>query len=269
MKIPVSKNDEPIISIRNADLVFGDRKILSGINWEVRRGENWFILGANGAGKTSLTRMLLGLVWPKYGAEITVLGNRFGSCDIFGIRKRIAWVSPFLQNWTSSRWNALEVVVSGLDGTIGLYRKILPHERIRALHMMEILDSAKLADKPFEVLSSGEQVKILIARAMMTEPEIMILDEACVHLDIKSREFLLESVDAFARKPTSPSVIFVTQRIEEILPVFEMGLILKDGSILASGPRKEILSEVILSDAFGIGVKLHHSNNGRIWITLN
>lgn len=262
------QEQEKIISIRNASLVLDGHEILSDISWDVRRGENWFILGANGAGKTSLTRMLLGLVWPRYGAEISVLGNRFGNCDIFEIRRKIAWISPFLQNWTSSRWTAQEVVLSGIDGTIGLYRKTSAEERKKALEVMESLDSAKFAGRPFEFLSSGEQIKVLIARSMMTKPSIMILDEACVHLDLKSREFLLESIDSFVRKPDSPSVLFVTQRIEEILPVFNMGLVIKDGRILSAGPRKEILSDSVLRKAFGIPLKLHHSNHGRIWITL-
>ncbi len=261
------QNQDKIISIRNASLILGEREILKDINWEVRRGENWFILGANGAGKTTLTRMLLGLVWPKYGAEVSVLGNRFGSCDIFEVRRKIAWISPFLQNWTSSRWTSLEVVLSGIDGTVGLYRKTSANEKKKALEVMESLDSAKFADRPFEFLSSGEQIKVLIARSMMTNPAIMILDEACVHLDMKSREFLLESVDTFVRKPGSPSVFFITQRIEEILPVFDMGLVLKEGKILVSGPRKEILSEKVLYKAFDIPLKLHHSKDGRIWIT--
>ncbi len=262
------QDQEKIISIRNASLVLEGREILSDISWEVGRGENWFILGANGAGKTSLTRMLLGLVWPKYGAEISILGSRFGNCDIFEVRKKIAWVSPYLQSWTSSKWSALEVVLSGIDGTIGLYRKTSSGEKKKALDAMDSMDSAKFAGRPFEFLSSGEQVKVLIARSMMSSPAVMILDEACVHLDLKSREFLLESIDAFVRRPGSPSVLFVTQRIEEILPVFNMGLVLKEGRILASGPRREILSDSILRRAFDIPLKLHHSSSGRIWITL-
>jgi iron complex transport system ATP-binding protein len=212
--------------------------------------------------------MLLGLVWPKYGAEITVLGNRFGSCDIFEVRRKIAWVSPFLQNWTSSRWTAIEVVLSGIDGTIGVYRKLSGKEKTRALAEMDLVGAANLADKPFEVLSSGEQVKVLVARAMMTSPEIMILDEACVHLDLKSREFLLEFIDVFARRPDSPSVLFITQRLEEILPVFDMGLVLKTGRVMASGRRKDILSESILCKAFDMPLRLHRSKDGRLWITL-
>ncbi|MFA6293405.1 MAG: ATP-binding cassette domain-containing protein [Victivallales bacterium] len=261
--------NEKIISIRNASLMLGGREILRDINWEVRRGDNWFILGANGAGKTTLTKMLLGLAWPKFGAEISVLGNRYGNCDIFEVRKKIAWISPFLQNWTSARWTSIEVVLSGIDCTVGLYRKVSSKERRKALETMDSLDSAKFAERPFEFLSSGEQIKVLIARSMMTSPAIMILDEACVHLDMKSREFLLESVDAFVRKPDSPSVLFITQRIEEILPVFNMGLVLKDGGILAAGPRKEILTDEILLKAFEIPLKLHHSKSGRIWLTLN
>lgn len=262
------KSDGKIISIRNASLMLDGREILRDINWEARRGENWFILGANGAGKTTLTKMLLGLVWPRFGAEISVLGKRYGNCDIFEVRRQIAWISPFLQNWTSARWTAVEVVLSGIDGTVGLYRKVSDRERKKALETMESLDSAKFAERPFEYLSSGEQIKVLIARSMMTSPGIMILDEACVHLDMKTREFLLEFVDSFVRKPDSPSVLFITQRIEEILPVFNMGLVLKEGKILAAGPRKEILTDKILFETFDIPLKLHHSNSGRIWLTL-
>ena len=262
-------NGESILNIRNAQVFLDQTKILSDINWEIRKGENWFILGSNGAGKTTLVKLIMGLVWPVYGAEVSVLGNTYGRCNLSEIRKKIAWVSPFLQSWTGSRWTALEVVISGIDGTVGLFRKPHREEIEKASSVMTSLECKALSEHSFEQVSSGEQVKILIARALMTSPELIILDEACVHLDLKSREFLLDTIENFASEKNSPAIIFITQRIEDISPVFGHGLILKNGRIILSGKRETILMEENLFSAFDMRIKLHRTADGRYWSVLH
>jgi iron complex transport system ATP-binding protein len=254
-----------IIEIKNARVFLSGKLVLQDLNWQVKTGEHWFILGANGAGKTTLVKVLMGYAWPVFGAEVKVLGARYGAVNLSELRKNIAWVSPFMQRWTSGEWTALQMVVSGLDGTLGLFRDYTDEEEKKALEIMNSLGCGHLASHKMDAMSSGEQVKILISRALMHDPELMILDEACVHLDLKSREHLLDTIDAFARREKAPTIIFITQRIDDILPVFRRGMILKEGKIIAHGARNEILSEENLFKAYDMRVRLKTNSAGRIW----
>ena len=256
---------ENIIKIKNAKVFLGGKVALKDFNWEAKHGEHWFILGANGAGKTTLVKVLMGYAWPVFGAEVNVLGKRYGTVNLSELRKNIAWVSPFMQRWSSDENNAMEMVISGLDGTLGLFREYTEDEKIRALEIMSSLGCDHLAEHKMDAMSSGEQVKILISRALMHDPELMILDEACVHLDLKSREALLDTIDEFARRENAPTIIFITQRIDDILPIFNRGMILKEGDIIAKGERKEILTEENLLTAYDMPVKLKTSASGRMW----
>ncbi|MFA7231277.1 MAG: ATP-binding cassette domain-containing protein [Victivallaceae bacterium] len=256
---------EPVIEICNANVHLGGTLILKDFNWRVEKGAHWFILGANGAGKTTLVKTLMGYAWPVFGAKVKVLGNTYGQANLSEVRKKIAWVSPFMQQWTSSDWTALQMVISGLDATLGLFRKPTPDEISKALQVMKKLNCAKLAEHSMDAMSSGEQVKILICRALMHDPELMILDEACVHLDLCSREFLLKTIEELARREDSPTIIFITQRIEDITPVFERGMILREGRIVATGSRTEILTEDNLLKTFGMKVRIMTGASGRLW----
>ena len=262
------KNNDPALVIRNATLKLEGHTILHDFNWTVERGERWFILGPNGAGKTTLVKMILGMAWPLYGAEVRVLGNRYGFCDISEVRKKVAWVSPFLSVRTTGcdhRWTALEVALSGLDSTIGFYRKPLDSEVELALAALDRIGAKHLAERYYDRLSSGEQIKALIARALIGHPELMILDETCVYLDLSSREYLLSAVDDLARSAEAPTMIFITQRIEEITAAFTKGMILNAGRIRSIGSRAEILNAQYLSAAFGMKILLHERPDGRFW----
>lgn len=261
----------PALVIKNATLKLEGNEILHDFNWRVERGEHWFILGPNGAGKTTLVKMILGMAWPLFGAEVCVLGNRYGACDITEVRKKVAWASPFLQAWTadaSIRWKTIDVALSGLDSTVGFYRKASDEEMELALSALERIGAKHLADRYFDRLSSGEQIKALIARALIAKPELVILDETCVYLDLKSREFLLEAIDALAAAENSPTMLFITQRIEEITASFDRGIILGNGRITSCGMRGDVLNEVNLSDAFGVPIKLYPRPDGRLWPVL-
>ncbi len=264
----IERPSGPAIEIARATVKLDGNEILRSLSWTVERGEHWFILGPNGAGKTTLVKLILGLLWPLYGAEVSVLGNRYGSCNVNEVRKRIAWISPFLQAWTGGEWTVLEVALSGLDSTIGFYRKAKQGEEEKALAALDLMGCAHLAERRFDRVSSGEQVKALVARALISSPELAILDEACVYLDLRSREILLDALDKLALKPGAPTILFVTQRIEEITRTFEKGMILGGGRISLQGPRDEVLTEANIGNAFNIAVRLQKNSDGRLWPVL-
>lgn len=254
-----------IVTIEDANVFLDRCHILKNFNWQVKSGENWFILGPNGAGKTTLVKMLMGYVWPKFGAKVEVLGERYGRCNIVEMRKRIAWVSPFMQQWGDDDAKALDVVLSGFDGTFTLIRDPEPEELELVWKIMAQLDCARLAEHRYATLSSGEQVKMFIARALVTRPDLMILDEACVHLDFKSREYLLNVIDELAAKVDAPPIIFITQRIEDISRTFTNGIVIANGEMIANGKREAILTEAILSQTFAMKMRLHKTTDGRFW----
>ncbi len=259
---------EHAINIADATVFLGGREVLHHINWQLKRGDRCFILGANGAGKTTLVRMLLGYAWPLFGATVEVLGARFGQVNLKELRRRIAWVSPFMYQWLNGEraWTGREMVLSGADATIGLFRDPSADEEARATELLSLLHADALAERPVHQMSSGEQVKVLIARALMTEPELMILDEPSVYLDLAGREFLLQTIAELAQRRPDLTMIFITQRIEDIMPsVFSHGMILRDGHILARGTRDEVLTQTILSEAFDLPIRLMEGRDGRLW----
>ena len=255
-----------VIKVENATVFLTGREILHNISWQVRKGERCFILGANGAGKTTLVRMLMGYAWPLFGATVEVLGHRFGTVNLQELRKRIAWVSPLMHQWLGDReWTGREMVLSGPDATIGLYRAPSPAEEAQAAELMRKLRAEHLMERTVATMSSGEQVKVLIARALMTNPELMILDEPSFYLDIAGREFLLHTIEELAATHPQLTIIFITQRIEDILPAFARGMILRQGQIQAYGERDEVLTEQNLRDAFELDIRLIRARNGRLW----
>lgn len=260
---------QPAILVENAHVYLSGREVLHGIDWEVQRGERCFILGANGAGKTTLVRMLMGYAWPLFGATVQVLGHRFGSVNLQELRRRIAWVSPLMHRWLGDReWTGLEMVLSGPDATIGLFRTPKRDEVERARRLLADLNAEYLENRTVVTMSSGEQVKVLIARALMTDPELMILDEPSVFLDIAGREFLLRTIAKLAEQRSQLTLIFITQRIEDILSEFSRGLIMRDGRIVAYGSRDAVLTEENLRLAYGLPIHLVRGQNGRLWTVI-
>ena len=260
---------ELAIEIKNASVWLGGREIIHDLSWSVERGGRCFILGANGAGKTTLVKLLMGYAWPVYGAEVTVLGGRFGNTDLVELRKRIAWVSPFMQQFTGAGWTGLEMVLSGFDGTLGLFRKPKDDEVAEARALMERFRCGHLCDQQISTMSSGEQVRILITRALLTRPELLLLDEPSVFLDMAGREFLLREIAEMAEKLPELTMIFITQRIEDILPVFDRGMIVREGRVMCSGERDEVLTGENLTRAFDLPIRLVRNPSGRMWALLD
>jgi iron complex transport system ATP-binding protein len=244
---------EPLMAvIRLEDISYrrGDHEILSRLSWTIRRGQHWALLGANGAGKTTLLKIITGYEWVTEGT-VEVLGEVFGQCNIPDLRKTIGWVSSALEHNLPARDTALAIVASGLEASIGLYRDFTPQEFERARETLALLGFAQGADQPYDVLSQGEKQRVLIARALVNRPSLLILDEPCAGLDPAAREAFLADLGRLSRSPSSPSLILVTHHIEEIGPWISHVLVIKAGRVLAAGPKADALTGAILGDAFG------------------
>ena len=240
----------PILELDNITFTRQDSPILSGVTWTIEPGEHWALLGANGSGKTTLLKIVTGYEWPTSGT-VAVLGQRFGQCDLRSVRKAIGWVSAAIEQRLPSQHSALQVTVSGIDASIGLYRDIIDDEWHRARCALAQVGMDPLAERPFGQLSQGEQQRVLIARALVNQPKLLILDEACAGLDPMAREELLHHLDQLSQQNNAPTLILVTHHIEEIHPCISHVMLLKNGKVLEQGRTSDVLTNGLLSDAFG------------------
>jgi iron complex transport system ATP-binding protein len=232
--------------------------LLEGIEWTVRDGEHWVLLGPNGAGKTTLLNLAAAVSHPSEG-EVRVLGGRLGGADLRALRERIGTVEPGLARRLNGRLTALDIVLTGAYGSIALQkRRIEPGQVARAEALIATVGAEALRDRLYEDCSQGERQRLLLARALMDEPELLLLDEPATGLDLPSRERLIASLDAMARSnPTLPTVT-VTHHLEEIPASATHALLLNGGRIIAAGPIAEALGDDSVSAAFEIDVSLSH-----------
>src|SRR5579871_3338349 len=234
--------------------------ILDDVSWRVRCGEHWAILGANGSGKTSLLSALTAYLTPTAGS-IELLGERYGEADWRELRKRVGLVSSSVRQMMAEDEPALETVVSGKYAMIDFWGEPSATDYRAAAQILKSVECSYLAARPWRILSQGERQRVLIARALMAKPPLLILDEPCAGLDPTAREYFLQFLEKLGRKKTSPTLILVTHHVEEILPVFSHLLLLKGGRVLAQGPKKRTLTADLLSSAFAAPVKLQQASN--------
>lgn len=251
------------ISLNEVSFVRSRRTILDGIDWNISPGDNWVVLGANGSGKTTLLRLLAGYLWPTQG-RITVLGERFGQTDLRELRMKIGWVGSFLEAQIPSGQAPLDLIVSGKFASIGIFQTPAEDDYRKARDLAKRLGCERIIDLPYGVLSQGEKQRLLIARAMIHHPQLLILDEPCAGLDLVSREQLLRTLQALGEAPDAPCMVLVTHHLQEIMPAFTHVFLLKEGRRLASGTKEEILRSELLSETFGIAVEVV-AENGRYW----
>ncbi|KRL37485.1 ABC transporter ATP-binding protein [Liquorilactobacillus uvarum] len=254
-----------ILSFQNVSLIKGDRRILKNISWTIKEKENWAILGLNGAGKTTMLKMIHGDVWPSQGS-LEVLGGVFGHTNIPDLKKRIGWVSTALQDWLHPGDLVEEIVLSGKFASIGLYEHYSEQEMQEAKERITKLGGAELIGKPYRILSQGERQLVLIARALMANPELMILDEPCNGLDLFARERLLGKIKEIAEEPNSPSLLMVSHYTEELLPCFDNIMFLKDGSIYKKGKREELLNKETLTKFYETPIEIIKDDKKRILV---
>ncbi|WP_330164457.1 ABC transporter ATP-binding protein [Paenibacillus validus] len=241
------------------------KTLLSDVTWRVRKGEHWALLGLNGSGKTTLLNMITGYIWPTRGS-VAVLGETYGTVDLRELRKSIGWVSSSLQEKLHASDRTQYVVLSGKFATIGLYDKPDDDDFEQAAELMRQLGCAHLWDRPYQTCSQGEKQKVLIARALMASPKLLILDEPCNGLDLFARETLLGGIEALGAQADAPTFVYVTHHTEEILPMFGHTLLLRRGEVFDAGATTALLTEERLSRFFELPVDVHW-RQGRAWLS--
>ena len=232
--------------------------ILYQVDWAVRPGEHWVILGANGSGKTSLLSALTGYLTPTSGA-MTVLGKTYGRADWPALRKSIGLVSSSIRQMIPNDEPALLTVAGGKYAMIDFWGKLKAADKHQATDLLAQIDCASLALRTWQVLSQGERQRVLIARALMANPALLILDEPCAGLDPVAREHFLDFVQSLGEKKYGPTLVLVTHHVEEIVPAFSHVLLLKHGSVFASGAKSKVMNSRNLSGAFGAELRLSQS----------
>ena len=237
--------------------------ILQDISILIEKGQHWAIIGPNGSGKTSLISIINGYHFPSEG-EALVLGRRFGKTDLRELRLHIGEASSEIKNMLHTQDSVTDIVLSGRFATIGLYEIPSLKDKLRAKILLEFFGLAGMASRPFNILSSGEQQKTLLARALMPEPELLVLDEPCAGLDIGAREELLDAIQKMCKTPGGPTLILVTHHIEEIIPAITHALALRQGRVVAQGDKKDVLTGEVLSRTFDLSIEVQE-RYGRLW----
>ncbi|GAA0317414.1 ABC transporter ATP-binding protein [Oceanobacillus sp. FSL W7-1281] len=242
-----------------------DQEILQDINWQIKEGEHWAILGLNGSGKTSLLNIITGYNYPTSG-KMTVLDRLFGRTDLSELRKSIGYVSSALERFqeTIQLEPVGNVIVSGKFASFGIYEEVSEADWQQADQILSDLRLDYLKGKKYQVLSQGERRRVLIGRALMSKPEILILDEPCSGLDILSREEVLELMDDIK---ASTHLLYVTHHIEEITEAISHVALVRDGKLVATGEKQDVLTDALLSETFKIPVQVHWGG-GRPWLTI-
>ncbi len=251
----MSQNQRTILEVARLSILREGTRILDDVHWRVERGQHWAILGANGSGKTSLLSALTGYLMPTDG-EISVLGRKFGETDWRELRRHVGIVSSAVRQLMADPEPALETVVSGKYAMIDYWGRISRADRARGLRLLGQVECGYLANRPWIFLSQGERQRVLIGRALMAKPRLLILDEPCAGLDPAAREHFLQFLERLGRQPQAPTLVLVTHHVEEIMPVFSHALILKSGRVLASGKKVAALTGRHLSSAFGTTIRL-------------
>jgi len=248
---------ETVVSLSDVSKWLGDKLVLDRVDWQVKRGEHWALLGLNGSGKTTLLRIASGHLWPSTG-EVSLLGKKFGSVDLRQLRRSVGWVTSSLAARNPQGLTALETVLSGRFDSFGLFEEPSKADSQRALELLSFMECSEVAHRAFGVLSQGEQQRVLIARAMMPDPKLIILDEPCSGLDIKAREAFLKTVGRLTGKVSS--VILVTHHVEEIVPEITHVLLLKDGRVLAEGRKDMVITSRNMTKAYNLKIKVEKKN---------
>jgi iron complex transport system ATP-binding protein len=243
-----------------------ERSILRNVSWQVEAGQHWCLVGLNGSGKTTLLNIICGYIWPTAGS-VCVLGERYGATDVREVRKRIGWVSSALMEQLHEHESARRIVLSGRHATIGLYEAVTEADMEKAVTLLTEFGCGALLDRPYHTLSQGEKQKVLIARSLMADPELLILDEPCTGLDLLAREQLLYMIERIASQPGGPTLLYVTHHIEEILPCFTHTMLLKDGQVYRADSTPNVLNEGELSRFFGLPVGIQRTGD-RTWVTI-
>lgn len=245
-----------MLRFHDVSLRRGDVWVLRDVQWTVARADRWVVLGPNGAGKTSLFQLAGAYEHPTRGT-VEVLGARLGRVDVRMLRERIGMASGSLARMLRPGITGLDVVLSGRHAALETWwHEYTDDERRRARQLLDVAGFGHTAERPFGVLSEGERQQVQLARMLMGDPELLLLDEPAAGLDVGGRERLVGRLGALAADPATAPMVFVTHHVEEIPPAFTHLLLLREGRVVAAGPLRETLTEDALSECFGLRLRL-------------
>jgi iron complex transport system ATP-binding protein len=241
-----------VLRLDGVGVVRGGATLLRDVTWSVRPGERWAVLGANGAGKTTLLQVAAGSMRPTTGA-VSLLGEPLDESDLDDLLPRVGWASAALADRLPGDERVLDVVLTASYATVrrGVERYDDADEA-RARDLLAQLGCRALAERMFGTLSEGERKRVQLARALMTDPEVLLLDEPAAGLDLGAREALLRTLTRLAADPGAPVVVLVSHHVEEVPAGFTHCLLLREGSVVAAGPIRQVLRSSALSACFGL-----------------
>jgi iron complex transport system ATP-binding protein len=251
---------EAALELRDVTVRRGASTLLDAVSWRVEEDERWVVLGPNGAGKTTLVQLCSAQMHPSSGT-VDILGDTLGAVDVFELRPRIGLTSAAIVERIPADERAADVVVSASYGITGRWRERydeLDHDR--AAELLAEVGAGALGDRTFGTLSEGEKKRVLIARALMSDPELLIMDEPAAGLDLGGREDLVSTLGTLAADAYAPATILVSHHVEEIPPGFTHALLLREGRVVNAGPLTAVMTAGWLSEAFGLPLRLTYQD---------
>jgi iron complex transport system ATP-binding protein len=257
-------SDDAVVEVRGLVVRRAGRVILGPLDWTIGRGDRWVVIGANGSGKTTLLSVVGLTLWPTAGT-VDVLGSRYGRVDSRDVRRRIGAAGSAVEHALRDDLTPIDLVMTARHAaTEPWWHVFTDGDRARARGLLDRLGIGAVADHPFGTLSAGERRRSSIARALMPDPDLLLLDEPAASLDLGARETLLRDLSILAREPRPAAMVLVTHHVEEIPPGFSHALVLCAGSVVAGGPLEETITDDVLSRAFGLPIDVQH-RDGRTW----
>jgi iron complex transport system ATP-binding protein len=248
-----------VLDLAGVTIMRGGNALLDNVSWQVNEGERWVVLGANGAGKTTLLQVAAARLHPTRGTA-TILGETLGRTDVFDLRPRVGLASAAFADRLPPGERVRDVVLTAAYAVAGRWNERyddLDHSRSEDL--LAAFGVEHLADRTFGTLSEGERKRVQLARSMMTDPELVLLDEPAAGLDLGSREMLVRDLAELALDPHSPVLILVTHHVEEIPPGFDHAMLMRQGQVIAAGPIAEVLTDENLTATFNVPLKVQHA----------
>jgi len=257
---------DEVLKLRGVSVRRETSLLLRNVDWTAHEDERWIIIGPNGAGKTTLLQVASPLLCPTEGT-VEVLGERLGEVDVFELRPRIGLTSASIAERVPSAEKVIDLVLTASYAILGRWKEEYESADVtRAVELLDALGCAHLIRRRFTTLSEGERKRVQIARAMMPDPEMLLLDEPAAGLDLGGREDLLRRLSVLARNPKAPMMVLVTHHVEEVPDGFTHAMLLRRGAVLMAGPIEDVFTAKNLSRCFGVPLEIErHEKRWRAW----
>jgi iron complex transport system ATP-binding protein len=257
---------DEVLKLRGVSVRRETSLLLRNVDWTAHEHERWIIIGPNGAGKTTLLQVAGTLVHPTEGT-VEVLGERLGEVDVFELRPRIGLTSASIAERVPNGEKVIDLVLTASYAILGRWKEEYESSDVtRAVELLDALGCAHLIRRRFATLSEGERKRVQIARALMPDPELLLLDEPAAGLDLGGREDLLRRLSTLAQNPKAPMIVLVTHHVEEVPDGFTHAMLLRRGAVLAAGPIEEVFTARNLSRCFGVPLEIErHEKRWRAW----